>query len=162
MRNHPEQIAMPCGIFFFLSLNLQSWFTTSCWDQWFPRQLEQWFCKGQKYCYTQQCSREHWKRVMQGHAGANLVPLVALNRTGKEVMQTERGKSEIAFYGNSFITGPMGEIVASANEKEEAVLVVEFDLANIKRKRHSWGIFLDRRPDLCKVLLTLDGSNPQT
>lgn len=50
--------------------------------------------------------------------------------------------------------------MARANDKEEAVLVAEFDLANIKRKRHSWGIFRDRRPDLYKVLLTLDGSNP--
>ncbi|PWA78484.1 Armadillo-like helical [Artemisia annua] len=50
-------------------------------------------------------SRDHWKRVMQGHAGANLVPLVASNRIGKEVIETEHGKSAITFYGNSFIAG---------------------------------------------------------
>lgn len=50
--------------------------------------------------------------------------------------------------------------MAAANDKEEAVLVAEFDLDKIKSKRHSWGVFRDRRPDLYKVLLTLDGSNP--
>ncbi|KAI8573461.1 hypothetical protein RHMOL_Rhmol01G0279500 [Rhododendron molle] len=106
-------------------------------------------------------SRDHWKRVMQGHAGANLVPLVASNRVGKEIIETEHGKSEITFYGNSFIAGPTGEIIETANDKEEAVLVAHFDLDVIKSKRHSWGVFRDRRPDLYKVLLTLDGSNPQ-
>ncbi|GFZ13109.1 nitrilase-like protein 1 [Actinidia rufa] len=96
-------------------------------------------------------SRDHWKRVMQGHAGANVVPLVASNRVGKEIIETEHGNSEITFYGNSFIAGPTGEIVASADDKEEAVLVAEFDLDKIKSKRRSWGVFRDRRPDLYKV-----------
>lgn len=144
-----------------------------CWDQWFPEAARAMVLQGAEILLYPTAigsepqdegldSREHWKRVMQGHAGANLVPLVASNRMGKEVIQTEHGKSEITFYGNSFIAGPAGEMVASANDKEEAVLVAEFDLANIKRKRHSWGIFRDRRPDLYKVLLTLDGSNPRT
>lgn len=59
-------------------------------------------------------------------------------------------------------TGPTGEIITVANDKEEAILVAEFDLDQIKSKRHSWGIFRDRRPDLYKVLLTLDGSNPSS
>ncbi|KAF2321614.1 hypothetical protein GH714_000640 [Hevea brasiliensis] len=66
----------------------------------------------------------------------------------------------ITFYGNSFIAGPTGEIVAVADDKEEAVLVAKFDLDKVKSKRHSWGLFRDRRPDLYKVLLTLDGSKP--
>lgn len=57
------------------------------------------------------------------------------------------------------MSGPTGEIVAAADAKEEAILVAQFDLDNIKLKRHSWGVFRDRRPDLYKVLLTLDGSN---
>lgn len=60
------------------------------------------------------------------------------------------------------MTGPTGEIVAVADDKEEAVLIAKFDLDEIKSKRHSWGIFRDRRPDLYKVLLTLDGSNPSS
>ncbi|CAI9772254.1 unnamed protein product [Fraxinus pennsylvanica] len=83
----------------------------------------------------------------------------AMALQGKEIIQTEHGKSEITFYGNSFIAGPTGEIVATADDNEEAVLVAEFDLDKIKSKRYSWGVFLDRRPDLYKVLLTLDGSN---
>lgn len=57
------------------------------------------------------------------------------------------------------MSGPTGEIVAAADDKEEAILVAQFDLEKIKLKRHSWGIFRDRRPDLYKVLLTLDGRN---
>ena len=56
--------------------------------------------------------------------------------------------------------GPTGEIVSAAGDKEEAVLIAEFDLDRIKSKRHCWGVFRDRRPDLYKVLLTLDGNNP--
>ena len=58
--------------------------------------------------------------------------------------------------------GPTGEIVAAANDKEEAVLIAQFDLDKIKSKRSSWGIFRDRRPDLYKVLLTFDGSKPSS
>src|SRR3546814_11108036 len=61
-------------------------------------------------------SRDHWQRVMQGHAGANLMPLVASNRTG-----FEQGEScGINFYGSSLIAGPQGEMVAEAGEDEGA------------------------------------------
>ncbi|PON65441.1 Carbon-nitrogen hydrolase [Parasponia andersonii] len=141
-----------------------------CWDQWFPEAARAMVLQGAEILFYPTAigsepqdqgldSRDHWKRVMQGHAGANLVPLVASNRIGKEIIETEHGKSEITFYGNSFIAGPTGEIVATAYDKEEAVLVAKFDLDQIKLKRHSWGIFRDRRPELYKVLLTLDGSN---
>ncbi|XP_021983106.2 N-carbamoylputrescine amidase [Helianthus annuus] len=140
-----------------------------CWDQWFPEAARAMVLQGAEILFYPTAigsepqdegldSRDHWKRVMQGHAGANLVPLVASNRIGKEVIETEHGKSAITFYGNSFIAGPTGEIVEVANDKDEAVLVAQFDLDQIKSKRHSWGIFRDRRPDLYKVLLTLDGS----
>lgn len=56
------------------------------------------------------------------------------------------------------MSGPTGELVASADDKEEAVLIAKFDLDKIKLKRNSWGVFRDRRPDLYKVLLTSDGS----
>ncbi|KAM6595286.1 hypothetical protein CsatA_005810 [Cannabis sativa] len=141
-----------------------------CWDQWFPEGARAMVLQGAEILFYPTAigsepqdheldSRDHWKRVMQGHAGANLVPLVASNRIGKEVIETEHGKSEIKFYGNSFIAGPTGEIVAAADDKDEAVLIAQFDLDQIKSKRHSWGIFRDRRPELYKVLLTLDGSN---
>ncbi|CAM8878939.1 unnamed protein product [Rhodiola kirilowii] len=140
-----------------------------CWDQWFPEAARAMALQGAEILFYPTAigtepqddgldSREHWKRVMQGHAGANLVPLVASNRIGKEVIQTGHGDSEITFYGNSFIAGPAGEIVASADDKTETVITAEFDLDKTKSKRHSWGIFRDRRPELYKVLLTLDGT----
>lgn len=143
-----------------------------CWDQWFPEAARAMVLQGAEILFYPTAigsepqdggldSREHWKRVMQGHAGANLVPLVASNRIGKETIMTEHGESSITFYGNSFIAGPTGELVALANDKDEDVLVAEFDLDTIKAQRHSWGLFRDRRPDLYKVLLTLDGSCPQ-
>ncbi|KAK9280101.1 hypothetical protein L1049_013786 [Liquidambar formosana] len=142
-----------------------------CWDQWFPEAARAMVLQGAEILFYPTAigsepqdegldSRDHWRRVMQGHAGANVVPLVASNRIGKEKIVTEHGNSEIKFYGYSFIAGPTGEIVVAANDKEEAVLVAQFDLDKIKSKRHSWGVFRDRRPDLYKVLLTLDGSNP--
>ncbi|XP_066331559.1 N-carbamoylputrescine amidase isoform X1 [Miscanthus floridulus] len=139
-----------------------------CWDQWFPECARAMALQGAEILFYPTAigsepqdgsldSREHWKRVMQGHAGANLVPLVASNRIGRETVETEHGKSTITFYGNSFIAGPTGEIVKLANDKDEEVLVAEFDLDEIKSTRHGWGIFRDRRPELYKVLLTLDG-----
>ncbi|KAK2640748.1 hypothetical protein Ddye_022511 [Dipteronia dyeriana] len=142
-----------------------------CWDQWFPEAARAMVLQGAEILFYPTAigtepqddgldSLDHWRRVMQGHAGANLVPLVASNRIGKEIIETEHGSSGITFYGNSFIAGPTGEIVASANDKEEAVLIASFDLDKIKSKRYGWGVFRDRRPELYKVLLTLDGSNP--
>ncbi|XP_073013261.1 N-carbamoylputrescine amidase isoform X2 [Typha latifolia] len=139
-----------------------------CWDQWFPEAARSMVLQGAEILMYPTAigsepqdagldSREHWKRVMQGHAGANLVPLVASNRIGTETIQTEHGDSVIKFYGNSFIAGPTGEMAVLANDKDEDVLVAEFDLDKIKSQRHGWGVFRDRRPDLYKVLLTLDG-----
>ncbi|EPS67077.1 hypothetical protein M569_07700, partial [Genlisea aurea] len=139
-----------------------------CWDQWFPEAARAMALQGAELLFyptaigsepqdTGLDSRDHWKRVMQGHAGANLVPVVASNRIGTEIVETEHGKSQITFYGNSFIAGPTGELVVEGDDKEEAILTAKFDLDQIKTKRYNWGIFRDRRPDLYKVLLTLDG-----
>ncbi|ANM62032.1 nitrilase-like protein 1 [Arabidopsis thaliana] len=140
-----------------------------CWDQWFPEAARAMVLQGAEILFYPTAigsepqdqgldSRDHWRRVMQGHAGANVVPLVASNRIGKEIIETEHGPSQITFYGTSFIAGPTGEIVAEADDKSEAVLVAQFDLDMIKSKRQSWGVFRDRRPDLYKVLLTMDGN----
>jgi N-carbamoylputrescine amidase len=99
-------------------------------------------------------SRDHWQRVMQGHAGANLVPLVASNRFG-----VETGDScSLTFYGSSFIAGPTGEKLAEAERAGEAVLTATVDLAAIRRQRNGWGIFRDRRPDLYGPIGRADGS----
>ena len=135
-----------------------------CWDQWFPEAARIMALKGAEILLYPTAigsepqdpsleSREHWTRVMQGHAGANLMPLVAANRIGEE-----QGEScTLTFYGSSFIAGPTGEIVASAGQDAEAVLTATFDLDAIAATRASWGVFRDRRPDLYGPLRTLDG-----
>ena len=138
-----------------------------CWDQWFPEAARIMALKGADLLVYPSTigsepppappvdSRDHWRRVMQGHAAANYVPLAAANRVG-----TERGRvGELAFYGSSFIAGPTGEIVAELNRSEEGVTAAQFDFAEIARARTSWGLFRDRRPNLYGPLLTADGSD---
>jgi N-carbamoylputrescine amidase len=91
---------------------------------------------------------------MQGHAGANYVPVIASNRIGREVGEG----CEITFYGTSFIAGPTGEILAEAGRDAEAVVLATVDLDQIEAARRSWGLFRDRRPELYAPLMTLDGS----
>ncbi|MBI1213675.1 MAG: N-carbamoylputrescine amidase [Alphaproteobacteria bacterium] len=138
-----------------------------CWDQWFPEAARVLALKGADViCYPTAIgsephdptinSRDQWQRVMQGHAAANMVPVVASNRIGREV-----GKScEITFYGSSFITDATGAKVAEADTKSEAVITATFDLEENRRQRLNWGVFRDRRPDLYGGILTLDGEHP--
>jgi len=90
---------------------------------------------------------------MQGHAAANVMPLVASNRIGSE----QGEKYTMTFYGSSFIASPTGEIVAQADRAGESVLTAEFDLDEVRRYRQAWGVFRDRRPDLYYPILSLDG-----
>ncbi|MCY1432940.1 N-carbamoylputrescine amidase [compost metagenome] len=99
-------------------------------------------------------SREHWQRVQQGHAGANLMPLIASNRIGKE----EQDGYDITFYGSSFIANQFGEKVKELNQTEEGILVQTFDLDALEHIRSAWGVFRDRRPNLYAPIKTLDGS----
>ena len=136
-----------------------------CWDQWFPECARSMALQGAEILLYPTAigsepqdpgldSRGHWRRVMQGHAGANLMPLVASNRIGRE----EGRSATVAFYGNSFIAGPTGELAASADDESEAVLTARFDLDAIREMRAAWGLFRDRRPDLYGALATLDGA----
>lgn len=135
-----------------------------CWDQWFPETARIMALKGAEILLYPTAigsepqdpgidSQGHWTRVMQGHAGANLMPLVASNRIGRE----EGDSCGITFYGSSFIADPQGEIVAQADREHTTVLTASFDLDRIAAQRASWGLFRDRRPDLYGALLTLDG-----
>ena len=101
-------------------------------------------------------SAPHWQRVQQGHAGANLIPLIAANRVGKE---SGKNGTQMTFYGSSFITDEFGAIVSSANRTEEGFISYSFDLDQTQKHRSYWGIFRDRRPDLYAPLNTLDGGN---
>ncbi len=138
-----------------------------CWDQWFPESARAMALLGAEVLlYPTAIGSEppdpswdssgHWQRVMQGHAGANLMPLVAANRIGHEVGAT----TEITFYGSSFIADATGAKVVEADRTSEAVITAAFDLDELREQRHAWGLFRDRRPDLYGPLLTLDGTTP--
>jgi N-carbamoylputrescine amidase len=138
-----------------------------CWDQWFPEGARAMALLGAEFLFYPTAigseppdpswdSSGHWQRVMQGHAGANLMPVVASNRFGFEQGAADRS---ITFYGSSFIADPTGAKVAEAGRDHEAVLTASFDRDEMRRMRHSWGLFRDRRPDLYGPLLTLDGAS---
>jgi N-carbamoylputrescine amidase len=99
-------------------------------------------------------SRRHWQRCMQGHAAANLVPVIASNRIGQESVENV----PVSFYGSSFIADHTGAMVAEADDYTETVLVHRFDLEETRRARIDWGVFRDRRTDLYRGILTMDGS----
>lgn len=136
-----------------------------CWDQWFPEAARVMALKGAEILLYPTAigsephdpmidSSAHWRRVMQGHAAANIMPVVASNRIGVE--EGRQGTS-LTFYGTSFIAGPAGQIVAEADRTTESVITATFDLDAIRHQRAAWGLFRDRRPDLYRSLLTLDG-----
>jgi N-carbamoylputrescine amidase len=102
-------------------------------------------------------SRDHWQRTQQGHAAANLTPLIVSNRIGTERALQDAEGLFIRFYGSSFITDPTGAKVAEAGEDGEAVLTAKFDLAAIEEMRNNWFVFRDRRPELYGALTTYDG-----
>ena len=89
---------------------------------------------------------------MQGHAAANVVPVVAANRVGKELVfpceENNNQSSSLTFYGSSFITDATGEIVSSADRTAETVITAEIDLEEVRELRMSWGLFRDRRPEM--------------
>jgi N-carbamoylputrescine amidase len=138
-----------------------------CWDQWFPEAARVMVLTGAELLlYPSAIGSEpqapdydscrHWQRVMQGHAGANMVPVVAANRVGME-----QGKScSLNFYGSSFITDGVGEIVEQAPVRGEAVITAPFDLDSLAAARAAWGLFRDRRPDLYVPILSVDGQDP--
>jgi N-carbamoylputrescine amidase len=102
-------------------------------------------------------SRAHWQRTQQGHAAANLMPLMASNRIGMERSLQDPEGLYIRFYGSSFIAGAQGELMTEASQDQEACLLAKFDLAALEAQRRAWGVFRDRRPDLYSTLVTQDG-----
>ncbi|HTY93731.1 MAG TPA: N-carbamoylputrescine amidase [Steroidobacteraceae bacterium] len=138
-----------------------------CWDQWFPETARVLALQGAQLLLFPTAigsepppavdlnSRDHWQRTQQGHAAANLMPLIAANRYGLERSLQDPERLYIRFYGSSFITDATGAKVAEAPEEGDAVLVATFDLARIAAQRDNWYVFRDRRPDLYGPLLRL-------
>lgn len=144
-----------------------------CWDQWYPETARAMALMGAEVlCFPTIIGSEphsaefdtagHWQRTMQGHAAANMVPVVAANRVGSE---TGRGNGNplqhgltATFYGSSFIADHTGAKLAEASREEEAILVQRFDLDAIRQERQSFGFFRDRRPEMYGALATSDGA----
>lgn len=136
-----------------------------CWDQWFPEAARAMALMGAEMLLYPTAigseppapdhdSQPHWEAVMRGHAGANILPVVASNRIGREVAP---GGREVTFYGSSFIAGHMGQLLAKASRDTEEVLTATVDLTEIADLRAAWGLFRDRRPELYRAVGTLDG-----
>ena len=136
-----------------------------CWDQWFPETARVLALRGAEVLiYPTAIGSEpdapdvdsagHWQRTMQGHSAANVMPLVASNRVGAE----KGDRTELTFYGTSFITDETGALAAVADRSSETHVTATVDLDHAAEYRAAWGVFRDRRPELYGALLTLDGT----
>ena len=137
-----------------------------CWDQWFPECARGMALEGAEILlYPTAIGSEpildvdssgHWRRVMQGHSAANLMPVMAANRIGLEEVKPckENGgqESSLRFYGSSFITNNTGEIIADGSRDKEEILYASFDMDAQDEERLSWGLFRDRRPKMYKKI----------
>ena len=137
-----------------------------CWDQWFPETARCLALGGAELLFYPTAigsepildvdSMPHWQRTMQGHAAANVVPVIAANRFGLETVTPcpENGhqSSSLNFYGSSFLTDATGAVIAQAERTGEAVLTAKYDLDELFTERLSWGLFRDRRPDCYRTI----------
>jgi N-carbamoylputrescine amidase len=138
-----------------------------CWDQWFPETARCLALSGADIIlYPTAIGSEpildvdssgHWMRTMQGHSAANIIPVAAANRIGREdVEPTEENggqKSSLTFYGSSFLTDETGDILSKAGRDSEEIICADYDFEEIRRMRSSWGLFRDRRPE-CYLAMT--------
>ncbi len=136
-----------------------------CWDQWFPEAARSMVLNGAELLLYPTAiggepeddgfdSSDMWQRAMIGHAASNQIPVIASNRIG-----TEKGIDiENYFYGRSFVTNHTGDKIAEGSRDKEEVLIGKINLSEAETLRNVWGVFRDRRPELYKGLLNLDGS----
>jgi N-carbamoylputrescine amidase len=126
-----------------------------CWDQWYPEAARAMALQGAEVLFYPTAigsephdssldTRDPWRRVMQGHAVANVMPVVASNRIGFEP-GAGGGQN---FYGSSFIADHRGDLVSAFEREDEGVLTATFDLDFLHTHRAAWGFFRDRRTDL--------------
>ena len=138
-----------------------------CWDQWFPEAARCMALKGAELLFYPTAigseldddhdSVLHWQTVMQGHAAANIMPVVASNRIGRE--KATESDDSILFYGSSFIADHMGQKVKEANRTDQSIVTHQFDLDEIEIFRQRWCLFRDRRPEHYGPIMTLDGKD---
>ena len=129
-----------------------------CWDQWYPEGARLMALRGADLLIyptaigfehtdtpeEQLRQREAWGTVQRGHAVANGLPVIAVNRTGHEDDPSGR-TGGIDFWGSSFVAGPQGELLAQASEDQEQNLLVEVDLRRSENVRRWWPFLRDRR-----------------
>ncbi len=139
-----------------------------CWDQWFPETARSLVLNGAELLFfptaigsepiLETDSEPHWQTTMQGHAAANITPVIAANRIGLETVSpcAENGMQESAlrFYGSSFITTETGAIAAQASRDAEAIVMHSFNLDEIAQAKLDWGLFRDRRPHCYGAITT--------
>ena len=137
-----------------------------CWDQWFPEAARCMALMGAQLLFYPtaigsepiiECdSMPHWRRCMQGHSAANVIPVIAANRIGEgKVLPSKDNNNQsstLVFYGSSFITDETGELIETANRDEETIILHTFDLDDIEEMRMSWGLFRDRRPEMYRKI----------
>jgi N-carbamoylputrescine amidase len=139
-----------------------------CWDQWFPEAARAMALMGAEILLYPTAigseldkpdldSKNHWQTTMRGHAAANIMPVIASNRIGKESSKD----LSLEFYGSSFISNHLGELVCEADRESENIITHQFDLDEIALYRRDWGVFRDRRTDLYEEILSLDGNRTQ-
>lgn len=131
-----------------------------CWDQWYPEAARLMALAGADLLIyptaigwdpndtseEQERQREAWITVQRGHAIANGLPLLSVNRVGYEA-STECNDIGIKFWGSSFAAGPQGEFLVEASRDREEIVQVELDLARSERVRRIWPFLRDRRID---------------
>lgn len=131
-----------------------------CWDQWYPEAARLMALQGaEMLIYPTAIGWESsdteeeklrqlnaWQTIQQSHAVANGIPVISVNRVGWEEDSSHQ-TAGIQFWGNSFVTGPQGEILAKANNKEPENLIVEVDLSRSEQVRRWWPFLRDRRID---------------
>ena len=131
-----------------------------CWDQWYPEAARLMALRGAELLIyptaigyessdtsaEQGRQREAWMTVQRGHAVANGLPVVTVNRTGLEA-DPSGATGGIRFWGSSFVAGPQGELLYCAPEDEEVEKIVDVDMARCERVRRWWPFLRDRRID---------------
>lgn len=136
-----------------------------CWDQWFPEAARLMALAGAELLLyptaigwdQSDLATEHaqqtaaWIGIQQAHAIANHLPVLAANRVGEEI--PEQQTSGIRFWGNSFICGPQGQMIARASSERPEVITGLLDLSSTARLREIWPFFRDRRIDAYGQLL---------
>lgn len=131
-----------------------------CWDQWYPEAARLMCLAGAELLIyptaigwdpsdtpeEQERQRSAWETIQRGHAVANGLPVLSINRVGHEP-SPDPAASGIRFWGNSFVAGPQGELLAKASNDQEELLMVELDLSRTEQVRRIWPFLRDRRID---------------